>query len=126
VAVSAFGLLWLQNRADPQVVLLVALVVGLIFLAVSAIVGAWFLPHLLRSLRLRAISPAEYARAEGGRLFSAGDIRQLLAHPDAEARQFGMDLAARLAPDLLSPTAAGAIDTPVSRREPHFASTTAQ
>lgn len=101
VALSALALLWLQSWADPATVLSIALALAVLFVAVSALVGAWFLPHLLRSLRLRAISPSEYARAESGRLFSAADIRQLLNHPDPEARQFGQTLAERLAPHLL-------------------------
>ncbi len=115
VALSAFGLLWLQHWGDPKAILLIAVVVALIFLAVSAVVGMWFLPHLLRSLRLRAISPSEYARAEGCRVFSASDIRQLLNHPSIEARRFGTDLAARLAPELLSPPAP---DQPAAFRSP--------
>lgn len=70
VALSALGLLWLQSWAGPHSVLAISLAVAVIFLGVSAMVGAWFLPNLLRSLRLRAIKPAEYARAENGRAFS--------------------------------------------------------
>lgn len=104
IALSALALVWLQSQADPETILRVSIVVAVAFLGVSTTVGAWFLPNLLRSLRLRAITPSEYARAEGGRIFSASDIRQLLHHPDAEARRFGIDLATSLAPELLSST----------------------
>ena len=112
IALSALGLLWLQSRAGPSLVLMVSIAVAVTFVGVSATVGALFLPNLLRSLRLRAITPAEYARAGRGRAFSAGDIRQLLVHPDAEARRFGADLARSLAPDLL-PAATRNEDEPV-------------
>jgi len=107
IAVSALGLLWLQQAAGPSVILAVAIATGVLFAATSALVGAQFLPSLLRSLRLRAISPSEYARAGSGRVFSAGDIRRLLNHPDAAARGFGVDLAQRLAPELLAGAAVG-------------------
>lgn len=108
IAVSALALLWLQSRSGAQVILLVSLAAAVAFVGVSAAVGAMFLPNLLRSLRLRAITPSEYARADRGRAFSAGDIRQLLAHPDAEARRFGVDLARSLAPELLTAAVGGA------------------
>lgn len=102
LATSGLSLLWLQSRAGPEVVLEVAIATASGFAAVSALVGAWFLPNLLRSLRLRAISPSEYVRIGGARVLSASDIRQMLNHPDAEARRFGLQLAIDLAPDLLS------------------------
>lgn len=105
VALSALGLLWLQTWSGPQFVLFAAIGIAVAFVAVSALVGASFLPHLLRSLRLRTISPSEYARAENGRLFSSGDIRKLLMHSDAQVRSFGRDLAVRLAPELLTDAA---------------------
>jgi hypothetical protein len=107
IALSALGLLWLQSRTSPQVVLEIAIAVALAFLVASAIVGLWFLPSLLRSLRLRAITPSEYARMDGGRVFSAGDIRHLLVHPDLEVRRFGVDLAKSLVPELLATAGAG-------------------
>ncbi len=135
IAVSAGALLWLQQATSPSVILGVAIVVGLLFAGVSTLVGSLFLPSLLRSLRLRAISPTEYARAGSGRMFSAGDIRRLINHPDATARGFGIDLAQRLAPELLpaadasgqapSPAAAGVATLPpeitVALREEDFA-----
>ncbi|MFO1154836.1 MAG: cyclic nucleotide-binding domain-containing protein [Rhodospirillales bacterium] len=102
IALSAAGLLWLQTRSGVGEILLVSIAVAVVFVGASATTGAMFLPNLLRSLRLRAITPSEYARADKGRAFSAGDIRQLLAHPDAEARRFGADLAKSLAPELLT------------------------
>lgn len=107
IAASALGLLWLQSSTSPSFILTVAMATGVLFAATSALVGAQFLPSLLRSLRLRAISPSEYARAGSGRVFSAGDIRRLLNHPDATARGFGIDLAQRLAPELLVSPAFG-------------------
>lgn len=102
LATSGLSLLWLQSRAGPEVVLEVAIATAAGFAAVSALVGAWFLPNLLRSLRLRAISPSEYVRTGEGRALSASDIRQMLNHPEVEARRFGLQLAIDLAPDLLS------------------------
>ncbi len=101
VALSGGALLWMQSALAPQVVLAVALVLAVLFAAASAIVGLSFLPSLLRSLRLRAVSPSEYSTSEPGRRFSQADIRYLLLHPDPEARSFGRDLARRLAPHLL-------------------------
>lgn len=116
VALSALGLLWLQSRATTAAILAVAIAIAIVFAAVSALVGAWFLPSLLRSLRLRAINPGEYDRLGSSRAFSARDMRRLLAHPDIEARRFGVDLARALAPELISAAAmAGAC--PVQAQE---------
>lgn len=101
LASSALGLIWLQSQSGPRTVLEVSIVVAVAFVGVSTMVGAWFLPNLLRSLRLRAISPSEYVRVESCRMFSARDIRQILNHPDAKARHFGIGLAKELAPELL-------------------------
>jgi hypothetical protein len=101
IALSGGALLWMQSAFSPQVVLSVALVLSALFAAASGLVGLSFLPSLLRSLRLRAVSPAEYSNCEPGRRFSQSDIRYLLLHPDPEARSFGRDLARRLAPHLL-------------------------
>src|SRR5512132_2560090 len=101
VALSGGALLWMQSAFAPQVVLAVALVLSVLFAAASGLVGLSFLPSLLRSLRLRAVSPSEYSNCEPGRRFSQSDIRYLLLHPDPEARTFGRDLARRLAPRLL-------------------------
>ena len=101
VALSGGALLWMQSALAPQVVLAVALVLSILFAAASGLVGLSFLPSLLRSLRLRAVSPSEYSNCEPGRRFSQSDIRYLLLHPDPEARSFGRDLARRLAPHLL-------------------------
>ena len=101
VALSGGALLWMQSAFAPQVVLDVALVLSVLFAAASGLVGLSFLPSLLRSLRLRAVSPSEYSNCEPGRRFSQSDIRYLLLHPDPEARSFGRDLARRLAPRLL-------------------------
>ncbi len=117
IALSALGLLWLQSRAGPPLVLVVSIGVAITFVGASATVGALFLPNLLRSLRLRAITPSEYARADRGRAFSAGDIRQLLAHPDAEARRFGADLARSLAPELLSAAIIGGDEAAPGQRD---------
>lgn len=124
IALSALGLLWLQSQGGVSLTLLVSMGTSAVFVGVAAATGTMFLPNLLRSLRLRAITPAEYARADKGRAFSAGDIRQLLAHPDAEARRFGLDLARSLAPELLAsgggngdpPPDAGAPPWPSPRR----------
>lgn len=102
LAAAALSLLWLQSRTGPQAILEITIVVAGVFAAVSALVGVAFLPSLLRSLRLRAISPSEYVRAECGRVFSARDIRRMLEHPDDQARRFGVHLAGTLAPELLS------------------------
>jgi CRP-like cAMP-binding protein/HEAT repeat protein len=101
IALSGGALLWMQSAFAPQVVLGVALVLSVLFAAASGLVGLSFLPSLLRSLRLRAVSPSEYSNCEPGRRFSQSDIRYLLLHPDEEARRFGRDLARRLAPHLL-------------------------
>ena len=101
VALSGGALLCMQSAFAPQVVLDVALVLSVLFAAASGLVGLSFLPSLLRSLRLRAVSPSGYSNCEPGRRFSQSDIRYLLLHPDPEARSFGRDLACRLAPRLL-------------------------
>ena len=116
IALSALALVWLQSRTEPQTILQVSIAVAAVFFGVSAVVGIWFLPNLLRSLRLRAIIPSEYGRCEQGRIFSAGDIRHLLHHPDPEARQFGVVLATSLAPELLS-AAPLAPDTPAPLKD---------
>jgi CRP-like cAMP-binding protein len=101
IALSGFALMWMQSAFAPPTVLAVAIVLSALFVSASAIVGFGFLPSLLRSLRLRAVTPSEYT-SEPGRRFCRADIRSLLLHSDADARSFGRDLARRLAPDLLA------------------------
>lgn len=101
IAASGLGLLWLQSMLEPRSILLVTIGLAVLFLLVSAIVGTSFLPSLISSLRLRAILPADYLDCGRERWFSRADIRHLLLHESAEARNFGRDLALALAPDLL-------------------------
>jgi CRP-like cAMP-binding protein len=101
VALSGAALLWVQTACEPNAVLAVAIVLSMLFATASGLVGVAFLPSLLRSLRLRAVTPAEYSNSAPGRRFSRSDVRYLLLHPDPEARRFGRDLARRLAPTLL-------------------------
>lgn len=101
IALSGGALLWMQTADYENAVLTVAITLSILFAATSGLVGVFFLPSLLRSLRLRAVTPAEYSNREPGRWFSRSDVRYLLLHPDAEARSFGRHLARRLAPTLL-------------------------
>jgi hypothetical protein len=102
VALSGGALLWMQATYQPNTILTVAIVLSVLFTAISGLVGITFLPSLLRSLRLRAVSPLEYSNREPGRLFSPSDVRYLMSHPDPEARDFGRNLARTLAPTLLA------------------------
>lgn len=101
IALTGGALLWMQTAHHEDAVLTVAIVLSVLFAATSGLVGVFFLPSLLRSLRVRAVTPAEYSNCEPGRWFSRSDVRYLLFHPDPEARSFGRHLARRLAPTLL-------------------------
>ena len=103
VALSRGALLWMQSAFAPQVVLDVALVLSVLFAAASGLVGLSFLPSLLRSLRLRAVSPSEYSNlGTGPPLLS---IRHSLPSPPSGSRSPQLRtrkyLARRLAPGLL-------------------------
>ena len=101
VSLAALGLLWLQGCTGPQGIVTVSFFVAVAFIGVSVAVGVWFLPDLIRGLRLRSVPPEDYARMGKETVFSTLDIRRLLDHPDPEVQHFGANLAERLAPELL-------------------------
>lgn len=108
IALSGAGLLALQAAgAGPRDVLPVALLLGMVFLAASAAVGAGFLPSLVRSLRQRDDGPAPM------RSLARMDLQALRAHPDPAVREMGEHLARRFEADAApGPDAAEARHTP--------------
>jgi CRP-like cAMP-binding protein/HEAT repeat protein len=92
IALSGFGLIWLQSMAEPRTTLMVAIGLAVLFVAVCSAVGAGFLPSLLRSLRQRVAVPAGQLGRQGVSRFSQADILKLENHPDPQVRLYAADL----------------------------------
>ncbi len=78
IAGSGAGLLVLQSRFAPETALSLALLLSAFFLGASALLGAMYVPSMIRSLRVRTVSPSRYARSFGKGLLSRSEARKLL------------------------------------------------
>ena len=78
IAASGAGLLVLQSKFAPETALSLALLLSAFFLGSSALLGAMYVPSMIRSLRVRTVGPSRYARSFGKGLLSRSEALKLL------------------------------------------------